>query len=210
MDLTLRRFTFYTFGILILTFGIALTIQSKLGTGPFDAVLVGLYRTFGLSIGSWEIFLGLFMVLCNAMAEKRTPEYLAILTSFITGICIDVWMYFLTDWLHPETLLSRIICLIFGLVIGGLGIAINLQANFAPNPMDRSMQVVRNLTGLNFAISRALISIVLLFFAFIFNGPIGIGTILSTLFTGMIINLFVPFIGRLDKNRTNSQQSICL
>lgn len=207
MELILRRFTFYTLGILILTFGIALSILSNLGTGPFDALLVGLYRSFGLTIGSWEIVVGLLMVICNALAEKRRPEYLALLTSFITGIGIDLWMYLLADWLHPITILSRTICLVMGMVVGGLGIAINLQSNFAPNPMDRSMQVVRNLTGLNFAISRALISIVLVLLAFMFGGPIGVGTILSALFTGVMINFFMPLVA-LDKKRTNSQERL--
>ncbi|RXT03884.1 YitT family protein [Ammoniphilus sp. CFH 90114] len=206
--MNLRRFTFYTLGILILTLGIALSILSNLGTGPFDAVLVGLYRSFGMTIGSWEIVLGLFLVLCNAVAEKRRPEFLALLTSFITGIGIDFWMYLLGDWLLPETIQSRIFLLAMGMVIGGLGIAVNLQANWAPNPMDRSMQVVTKLTGFNFAISRALISIVLVFIAFIFSGPIGVGTILSTLFTGVIINWFMPFVERLDKKPNHSQQSL--
>ncbi|MEW9670478.1 YitT family protein [Ammoniphilus sp. 3BR4] len=207
MELILRRFTFYTLGILILTFGIALSILSNLGTSPFDALLVGLYRSFGLTIGSWEIVVGLLMVICNALAEKRRPEYLALLTSFITGIGIDLWMYLLADWLHPITILSRTICLVMGMVVGGLGIAINLQSNFAPNPMDRSMQVVRNLTGLNFAISRALISIVLVLLAFMFGGPIGVGTILSALFTGVMISFFMPLVA-LDKKRTNSQERL--
>lgn len=208
MDLTLRRFTFYTLGILILTFGIALSILSNMGTSPFDALLVGLYRSFGLSIGSWEIVVGLFMVLCNALAEKRRPEYLALLTSFLTGLGIDFWMYLLSDWLHPDALLSRIIYLAIGMVIGGLGIAINLQSHFAPNPMDRSMQVVRNLTGWNFAISRAMISIVLVLLALLFGGPIGVGTILSALFTGAIINFFVPIIAQLDKKNTKLPENL--
>src|SRR5699024_10223468 len=45
---------FYFIGLITLTLGIALAVQSQLGTSPFDALLVGLYRTFGLSIGSWE------------------------------------------------------------------------------------------------------------------------------------------------------------
>jgi len=46
---------FYVSGIIIMTFGIALTIRSLMGTSPFDALLVGLFQTFGLTIGRWEI-----------------------------------------------------------------------------------------------------------------------------------------------------------
>src|SRR5690625_7507331 len=86
-------FHFYIIGIVILTLGIALTIQSTLGTSPFDALLVGLHRTFGLTVGSWEVVVGLTMLLGNALAERKKPEFYAILTSLITGICIDSWLF---------------------------------------------------------------------------------------------------------------------
>lgn len=53
------KFTFYILGILLLTLGICLTIQSNLGTSPFDAVLVGLSVKVGLTVGSWEIIIAL-------------------------------------------------------------------------------------------------------------------------------------------------------
>ncbi|MBM7867309.1 YitT family protein [Heliobacterium gestii] len=193
------RFLFYTFGIIIMTFGISLTIQSHMGTGPFDALLVGLYKTFGLSVGSWEISIGLLLVLLNALAQRRTPEYVALLTSFITGIGIDFWLFVTSDWIQPCTILARLLCFTIGLGLGGFGIAVNLQADFAPNPMDRSMQVVRKLTGWNLAISRAFISIFFVILAYFFHGPIAVGTILSAVFSGITIKIFTPYIAQFEK-----------
>ncbi|WP_079530205.1 YczE/YyaS/YitT family protein [Halobacillus hunanensis] len=199
MQDTIRRMIFYFSGIIILTFGIALTIQSKLGTSPFDALLVGLFRTFGLTVGSWEIVVGLTMILCNALAEKRRPEYLALLTSLITGVSIDGWLFAIDEWAVPETLLTQSICLGIGIVFSALGIAVNLQADFAPNPFDRSMLVVRNLTGWNVSVSRAVISIVLVLLAAMFNGAIGVGTIIITFISGVLIHLFTPYVARANQ-----------
>jgi uncharacterized protein len=210
MHLTLRRFLFYALGIFVLTFGIAMTIQSNMGTGPFDALLVGLFKSFGLTIGSREIVVGLLMVLLNALVEKRKPEYLALLTSFITGVCIDFWLFVISHWIHPDKVIGEIFCLVLGLIIGGLGIALNLQADFAPNPMDRSMLVLKKLTGLNIAISRALISILLVILAFVFHGPIAVGTILSALFTGTIIKFFIPYVSKLDNKRTKTSERLSM
>ncbi|WP_163526302.1 YczE/YyaS/YitT family protein [Halobacillus ihumii] len=199
MQDTIRRMIFYFLGIIILTFGIALTIQSKLGTSPFDALLVGLFRTFGLTVGSWEIVVGLTMILCNALAEKRRPEYMALLTSLITGISIDGWLFAIDEWAAPETLLTQSVCLCIGIIFSALGIAVNLQADFAPNPFDRSMLVVRNLTGWNVSVSRAVISIVLILLAAVFNGAIGVGTIIITFISGVLIHLFTPYVSRADQ-----------
>lgn len=46
------KYVFYVLGILILTLGIAFTIQSDLGVSPFDAFLVGLAVHAGLTVGS--------------------------------------------------------------------------------------------------------------------------------------------------------------
>lgn len=197
-----KSFLIYFIGILGLTLGITLTIQSQLGTSPFDALLVGLYRTFGFTIGSWEIVVGLSMVLLNAIALKARPELLALLTSLITGIGIDIWVLLLGEWLIPDHLLEQVLLLFLGILFSGIGIAIYLESNFAPNPMDRSMVILTDKTGWSFSRSRAIISIVLVIIAFFFNGAIGTGTLLNALTTGVIIQWIRPYVLIILNKRT--------
>ncbi|WP_223702238.1 hypothetical protein [Sutcliffiella deserti] len=49
------KYVFYIIGILLLTLGLSFTIQSNLGTSPFDAVLVGLARNVGLTVGIFKL-----------------------------------------------------------------------------------------------------------------------------------------------------------
>ena len=65
--LSKQHFVIYGVGILILTLGIALTIQSQLGTSPFDALLVGLAETVGLTVGSWEIIIAMILIVVNSL-----------------------------------------------------------------------------------------------------------------------------------------------
>jgi len=190
---------FYLTGLIILTLGIAFAIQSMLGTSPFDAVLVGLFRTFGLSIGSWEIVVGLTMILGNALLERKRPEYFALITSLVTGIGIDSWLFVLNIFSGPESWIGQWIFLIVSLILTGLGIAIYLQSEVAPNPMDRSMLVVANLTGWSVTYSRLAINIVLVIVAFLFGGAIGIGTLVNALFSGIVIHFFLPYVAQFRK-----------
>ncbi|RNF38868.1 YczE/YyaS/YitT family protein [Planococcus salinus] len=189
-----KSFLVYFIGILILALGISLMIQSQLGASPYDALLVGLYRTFGLTIGSWEIIVGSAVVLLNAVASKSRPELLALLTSLVTGIGIDTWLWLLGEWLIPDHLLERALLVILGILFTGIGIAIYLESSFAPNPMDRSMVILTDKTGWSFSRSRAIISIVFVVIAFFFNGDIGIGTLLNALITGFIIQWIRPYV----------------
>ncbi|WP_052158863.1 YitT family protein [Halobacillus sp. BBL2006] len=201
------RGMYYTAGIVILTLGIALTIQSKLGTSPFDALLVGLYRTFGLTIGSWEIVVGLTMIIFNSIAEKRRPEMIALFTSFLTGAGIDFWVHIFRGMIEPGTIIPQFVCLLLGLIISGLGIAVNIQADFAPNPFDRMMLVLRNLTGLNVSLSRGIISIALVIIAAFFGGAIGIGTLIIAVLSGFVIHVFMGIINRLDEGLSGTSPS---
>jgi uncharacterized membrane protein YczE len=202
MRVALNKHMFYVGGILILTLGIVFTIQSKLGTSPFDALLVGLHRTVGLTVGSWEIVLGIVMIGFNALAQKQKPEYLALLTAFITGLGIDLWLILLRDVVQPSTILIQSLIFSLGLIAVCLGIATYLKANFAPIPIDRMMLVIRQLTGWSLTISRTLINIVLVILAYLFNGPIGVGTLLTLLLSGIIINFFMEYLERLEsKNK---------
>ena len=191
------KYFFYVLGNLILTFGIALTIQSNLGTSPFDALLVGLSKQVGLTVGSWEILIAFFMIICNALLTRQRPELLGLLTAFITGFGIDLWLFLLQDSILPEQTISKLICLTIGLIVIGLGTAIYLHANFAPIPVDRLMLIIRDLTGRSILFSKTLIYIFFLVMAFIFNGPIGIGTLLTVCLGGPILNYFMALINEM-------------
>lgn len=202
-----QRAGYYFSGLLILTLGIALTVLGGLGTSPFDALLVGLYRTFGLTIGSWEIVVGISMIIFNAIAEKRKPEMLAIVTSLITGLGIDFWVFTLDGFVMPEAVWTQSIVFFLGMVISALGISINLQADFAPIPFDRMMLVIRDLTGWNVTISRAAISVVLVLLAVYFNGAVGIGTLIIMVLSGVFIQYFMAGIQKFDRTLIPGERS---
>lgn len=199
------KYIFYVLGILILTLGISFTIQSDLGTAPFDALLVGLSKNVGLTVGSWEIIISFILICCNSFLKRQRPEVLGIVTAFIMGIGIDMWLFLLHNWITPELWYSKMVCFGIGLVVIGFGTATYLHTNFAPSPVDRLILNIQELTRTNIFISRTFIYFVFLMLAIILNGPIGVGTLLTVCLGGLIINYFMPFIEKvLDRIVTQS------
>ncbi|WP_281217066.1 YczE/YyaS/YitT family protein [Lysinibacillus capsici] len=198
------KYVFYVVGILILTLGISLTIQSKLGTSPFDALLVGLSKNVGLTVGSWEIILALLLIGSNSLLARKRPEILGLVTALITGIGIDMWLFLLHDIVSPDLWFSQAVCFTTGLVVVGLGTATYLHTNFAPIPVDRLTLIIKELTRKTVFFSRTLIYILFLMLAFIFNGPIGVGTLLTVCLGGYILHFFMPITGRILDNILNN------
>jgi uncharacterized membrane protein YczE len=123
---------------------------------------------------------------------KQRPEVLGLLTAFITGIGIDLWLFLLHNLITPEIFVSKLICFGMGLVVIGLGTAIYLHTNFAPIPIDRLTLIIQELTRTNILFSRTLIYLACLILAKLFNGPIGVGTLLTVCLGGIILNYFMP------------------
>lgn len=187
------KYVVYVLGILLLTLGISFTIQSDLGTSPFDALLVGLSINAGLTVGSWEIIIAFILILCNSLLKRQRPEFLGLLTSLITGIGIDMWLFLLHNLITPELWYSKVVCFGIGLIVIGLGTATYLHTNFAPIPVDRLTIILQELTKTNIFFSRTLIYFIFLIIAILLNGPIGVGTLLTVCLGGVILNFFMPF-----------------
>ncbi|MCR8929066.1 YitT family protein [Priestia megaterium] len=202
------KYVVYAGGILLLTLGIALTIQSSLGASPFDALLVGLSLNVGLSVGSWEMILASVLICVNALLSKQKPEVLGLLTAFITGLGIDVWLFLLESWAPFEIWYSKLCCFGIGLIIIGVGTSAYLHTNFAPIPIDRLTLIIQKLVKTNLFLARTLIYFTFLLAAMILNGPIGVGTLLTVFLGGVLLNFFMPITKRaLDCILTNSRIS---
>lgn len=200
---------YYVLCILILTLGISFTIQSDLGTSPFDALLVGLSVNVGLTVGSWEVITALILICFNSFLKRKRPEFLGLLTAFITGIGIDMWLFLLHNLITPELWYSKIVCFEIGLVVIGIGTATYLHTNFAPIPVDRLTLIIQELTSTTIFFSRTFIYLLFLIMALIFNGPIGVGTLLTVCLGGQILNYFMRFTRKvLDHILTQSNTSL--
>ena len=119
--------------------------------------------------------------------KRQRPEVMGLLTAFITGIGIDMWLFLLRDLITPEIWYSKMICFGIGLVITGLGTATYLHTNFAPIPIDRLTLIVQELTRTNIFLSRTLIYLVFLIMAIFLHGPIGVGTVITVCLGGLIL-----------------------
>ncbi|MCC9264730.1 YczE/YyaS/YitT family protein [Bacillus velezensis] len=190
------KYVFYVLGIMILTFGISVTIQSDLGTSPFDALIVGLSVHAGLTVGSWEIIIAFLLICCNSMLKRQRPEFSGMITAFITGIGIDMWLFFLHRVITPELWYGKAGCFAIGLVVIGIGTATYLHTNFAPIPVDRLTLIVRELTGRSIFFSRTVIYFIFFILAVMLKGPVGIGTLLTVCSGGIILHFFMPITGR--------------
>lgn len=191
------RFSFYIIGILLLSFGISCSVNSQLGAAPMPSLQVGLQQTIGLTVGSWEFIIGAILVTIMAIIRRSRPDILAFLTSFLTGLSIDMWLYVTEQVYIPEQLPGKILFLCFGLLFIGLGVSLYLQAKFSPAPPDGMILLLEEIWKMNRSTSRTLFSLAVVTLGFLFSGPVGSGTFIMVVSLGPIVAFFYPKVEKL-------------
>ncbi|SEN13541.1 YczE/YyaS/YitT family protein [Lihuaxuella thermophila] len=191
---TVRSLAYLT-GLIIKSFGISLVIRSRLGTGAWDGFYVGMAGHFGLTVGSWLIILGIFLIFFNSFLIKSKPNFFPIITIFILGCCIDFWLHFLN--FEPDGAESQVLIFWVGLLFTAVGISIYVQGQFALTPVDQLMYALSKRFGFSLMISKTIGECFALAFAFLLHGPIGLGTIIFTFLCGPLIQFLIPRIERM-------------
>jgi uncharacterized protein len=190
----IKRLLFWLLGIIILSLGASLTIKANMGVGAWDALNVGLSRIYGFTVGSFVIIIGIILLFVNAVLLKSRPDYMAVFTFFIIGSLIDFWMLIVFRNFEPNEFMLKLVTLVIGLLIIGLGVAMYLQPKFPLNPIDNFMMGVSKRLNVSLVVAKTIGELIALVLALIVKGPIGYGTIIVTIGIGPSIQLFVPFI----------------
>lgn len=194
----LIRFLFFIIGLVIMTFGVCMTIEvADIGVGAWDALNVALTEKVGLSVGKWVMIDGAVLMLVVSLLIKRRPDVLSLLTIIVIGSLVDFWLGTVFDLFDVETFFAKLAMLLVGILIIGFGASIYLQAKFPQSPIDNFMLAIKERFRVNLMAAKTIGEIAALIPAFILDGPISYGTIIITFAVGPAIQLFFPFFEKL-------------
>ena len=207
------RFIIYLFGLLVMSLGIVLLILADLGPSPWDVLHVGLYYKFGLTIGSWNIIAGFFILGVSAMISKSIPQFGAFLNMILVGLFID--MYLMIPFLHtPSSLTGKVVMFAVALLINCYGMGLYISAQLGAGPRDSLMLAITSKTGWKVGKVRSTMEVLVLIIGWQLGGPLFWGTIVISLMIGVIAGFSLPqcqrftnfILQRLKKNNPKSNQ----
>lgn len=182
-----------------MTFGIVLVIQADLGSAPWDVLHIGLYKQFGLTIGSWTIFVGIIVLSTSAILAKAFPKLGAFLNMLLCGIFID--MYLLIPWLKtPASMVGQFLMLSLGIIFMAYGMAIYVSANVGTGPRDSLMLVIMQITKMKVQWIRFIMEVLVLTVGWMLGGPVGVGTIVFCLTIGHVTGFALPQCQKIINN----------
>ncbi|MFC7060734.1 YczE/YyaS/YitT family protein [Halobacillus seohaensis] len=184
------RWSFFIVGLILLGLGISLTMQVKdFGIGPWDVLHYGLYKQFGLTVGTWSIIAGLLIVMISSIVLKKMPQIGTVLNMVLIGVFIDFFNWILPE---PEWLVSKIVIFILGTMIIALGIGLYVAPNIGAGPRDSLMLILTDTLQMKVSTVRNGIEIAVALLGWLLGGPVGVGTVFIALFLGAFVGYSLP------------------
>jgi uncharacterized membrane protein YczE len=174
-------------GLVLYGISSSLLVLANLGLDPWDVFHQGLSRTFGLTIGTWAIIVGL-VVLLLWIPLRQKPGIGTVSNVILVGLTMNVVL----GHVHAPHLLSvRIACLLCGVLLNGIATGAYIGAGLGPGPRDglmtglaargHSIRVVR--WGLEFTV---------LVTGWLRGGNVGVGTLVYAAAIGPLAHVFIP------------------
>lgn len=188
----MKKYILYLFGLNILAIGIVLNLKTGLGVAALSSTIYVCSIIFSISLGLSSIIWYLFFILIQSILCKKIKK------EFLLEIPLSIVFGFLTDFysflFQSIEFNYPFLLLIFALLCISLGVYCTTITNLVLNPGDGIVKTISEVYRVPFCnvkngfdISLLLISIILSLF---FEGKImgiGIGTIVSSICIGRLI-----------------------
>ena len=201
------RLLIFCAGLVVLSLGIDLNTKTQLGISPINSVPFNVHKLTGLPLWVCVYVLYLLFILMQWLLLKKDfhpVQFLQIGTSFVCSILIQ----FFDDRLPLLTTpVSQYLVLVLAVVLTAIGSALTAGMHLTPNPGEGAAVAIGAALKKDFALGKnvldlgcvvASVAITLIFAGKIMN--IGIGTLVSMLFTGRVVKLFSGPTAKLYEN----------
>ncbi|RFB17637.1 YitT family protein [Bacillus sp. HNG] len=191
LDHPMLKWSTFFIGLLIMSLGIVMIIKADLGASPWDVLHIGLYKQIGLTIGTWSIIVGFFILFLSSFLLKRLPQIGAFLNMISVGIFIDMFMM-VPFLVTPETFIGKLMMLLLGLLINGYGMGIYISAKVGAGPRDSLMLALTEISKWKVQYIRFGMEIIVLTIGWLLGGPVFVGTLVYCVGIGYIAGFALP------------------
>jgi len=188
----IKTLIFLIFGLFFFGLGETLLLASGAGVSPWTVLAEGISIYTSFTIG-WATFWMSLVVLLLWIPLKQKPGIGTILNVIIIALVLDYTLPYLPN---PENYGFKVLQVIIGVLITGLGSGFYLISNLGPGPRDGLMTGVQRITGKPIALVRSTIEVIVVFFGWKLGGTVGLGTIIFALGIGPAVAVGIYFVSK--------------
>ncbi len=202
---TVKRYLLFILCLFFMGIGVALTKHGELGVSPISSVanVVSIKFTF-LTFGTWLTISNCVLLIGQILLLRKRFQPIQLLQiplSFLFGYFTDFGLY-LASFIPNNIYIVKLLLVISGIIILGLGITLGVIANVILNSGEAFVKALadvihKEFSNVKIAFDVSWVAFSILLSLFFFGGElVGTreGTILSAVFTGVAVKLWLRLI----------------
>ncbi|MCD1024597.1 YczE/YyaS/YitT family protein [Enterococcus sp. SMC-9] len=178
-------------GVAILALGATTLRMGKVGLDPYTSTNIALGGKLGLSLGVYQLMVNIIILVLIFIFEKKYIGIGTVINMVLAGFFIDFYTEIFTSLnLVAHNILMQLLFLVIGILLFSFGASLYMGAELGNAPYDAIAPVIVDKTGAPYRVIRVIQDVTFSVVAFVFGGPIGIGTFISAFLTGPFISFF--------------------
>lgn len=183
----LRRMLRLLLGLLLYALGIVLTLNARIGFGPWEVFHVGLAETTGMSIGIASIVTGVAIALIALLIGEKLGLG-TVLNMVLIGIFLDAILAAAFIPVAASFWVGAVM-MVAGLFVIALGSYFYIGSGFGAGPRDSLMVALTRKTRLPVGVIRGGIELAAVLVGWRLGGMVGLGTVLAAVLIGFCVQL---------------------
>ena len=204
------RILIYCLALLIIAFGVAISVNSNLGVSPVNSLPYVVSQIIGVPMGTCVTVIFCFYILLQVLILRKDfqlIQLLQIVFSTIFGYFVDFAKWVVGDFAIP-TYFGQLAMLAISIVLIALGVLLYMDVQLVPLPMEGLSSSIAKKLNKPFPTMKTIVDCIVvgtgIVLCLVFLGKLdGIreGTIITAIVTGKVIAILkkwiTPFINRI-------------
>ena len=210
----IKRICQFVVGLFIMSFGVAFSIVSTLGTTPISSISYSLVLITNINIGittfvfNAALILLQFLILRSRFHKKRLLQLInCIVFSYFNALALAVVSQIPFD----GSILMMAVFLIISIFLTAFGIFVYMPANIAPLPGEGCVEAITIVTGWRFstikiAFDATMVAVSLVMCALWYTnvfGAVNVGTVISAFMVGFTLRQINNIYARITGHPVN-------
>lgn len=185
------RFIWVVIGVLVIGLGSGLLKAIDVGVDPYTAANIGISNLIGWDLGSYQLLSNIVLFIPMLIWGREYIGIGSIVNMVFAGYAIQFFAGILTPLVpdDPAPVVTMVLFVV-GILVFALGASLYMTAALGTSPYDALAPMIVDYTGAKYRVVRTVQDVFFLLVAVVFQGAIGVGTIVTAFFTGPLIEFF--------------------
>ena len=212
-----RRIAMSLFGVIICAISVGIFKIAALGVDPFQSLMSGLDQLIPINFGTLYVIVNVVLLTFALIADRHYIGIATFINLFLLGYITQFTFDFLRTIIVNPSMVTRIICLVIGIVIICFGSAFYMTEDLGVSTYDAiaiiisstwkigKFQYVRICTDIVCVVAGAILFLIAGGKVLQIPTIIGVGTIITAFFMGPLIEFFNVKMARPFMNKKASE-----